>query len=111
MYEDGKVYLFHTQIFYTQENHIVKPNTLRICVYQGNVIIKIEMCAGTHVEVKLQRISGKTNRNGQVEKRIVTDKWKNESQRTSGKTNRYQILTSSLTGRLLMYLSNLQTCP
>ena len=43
---------------------------------------------GHIVEVKLQRISGKTNHNGQVEKRIATDKWKKESQRTSGKTNR-----------------------
>ena len=58
---------------------------------------KIEMCAGTHSRSETstdkwknesQRTSGKTNRNGQVEKLIATDKWKNESQRTSGKTNR-----------------------
>ncbi|GBP62923.1 hypothetical protein EVAR_42738_1 [Eumeta japonica] len=36
---------------------------------------------------RMQRISGKTNGNGQVEKQMATDKWKNEWQRISGKTN------------------------
>ena len=39
------------------------------------------------MEKRIATENGKTNRNGQVEKRIATNKCKNESQRTSGKTN------------------------
>ena len=69
---------------------------------------------GHIVEVKLQRISRKTNRNGQVEKRITTDKWKNESQRkiekqiaTNKWKNEWQRTTSGKTKILRNFLSEL----
>ena len=95
------------------------------CYYEVNnelvPRIKKFKCVLEHIVEVNQRISGKTNRNGQVEKRIATDKWKNESQRTSRKTNRNgkwknkSQRTSGkpnrFTGRFANWTSTLSICP